>query len=398
MLRTYEHKLYLNAQQEKSLESWLRTCCGIYNRALEQRIKAYKRRGESINYYQQQALLTKQRSRIKMLGLVPLAFERDALRRVDRGFKAFFRRLKDGQKPGFPRFRSWRRYTSLEYVVVSVYANSETIRIPGIGNVRSRGRDIPTGKQKILRILHRADGWYAQVVVDDGRTAPLKLPAKTSVGIDMGLTSFATLSTGEKIGNPRFGKVSLRKLKFSQRRLARCERHSKNRHKAVNRVVRCHELIAAQRRDFAHQLSTDLVRRFDLIAFENLNIRGMVRNRSLARSIMDAAWGMFANFVTCKAESAGRHAVGVHAPGTSQECPWCGAVKEKSLSERTHQCPCRPGVTIDRDHASALVILSRAGGNRHETPAEGMASTDSPVTSQQVGPMKQEYLFGSPSM
>ncbi len=333
MIRTYEHKLYPNPSQAKTLERWLRTCCGIYNRALEQRIKAYKRRGESVTYNQQQGLLTEQRARIESLRLVPVGFERDALRRVDRGFAGFFRRLKAKKNPGFPRFRSWRRYTSLEYAAVGTYAADGIIRVPGLGKLKSRGRVVLSGKQKILRIVQRSTGWFAQVVIDDGQEAPAKITVRTSAGMDVGLNSFVVLSTGEKIGNPRFGKKSLRKLRGAQRRLARCQRHSNNRRKAVQHVARQHERVAAQRKDFAHQLSTSLVRRFDLIAFENLNIRGMVRNRSLARSIHDAAWGMFANFVTYKAECAGRHAVGVHAPGTSQECPWCGTIKPKTLAE-----------------------------------------------------------------
>jgi putative transposase len=395
MILTYEYKLYLNATQAATFESWLRTCCTIYNRALEQRIKAYKRRGESVTYNQQQSLLTEQRAKIENLRLVPVAFERDALRRVDRGFAAFFRRLKAKQKPGFPRFRSWRRYTSLEYAAVGTYATDGFIRVPGMGKVKSRGRDVRFGKQKILRILRKPSGWYAQVVIDDWQAIQPKLPVTKAIGIDVGLTHFATLSTGEKVDNPRCGQKSLRKLKFCQRRLARCQRHSKNRRKAVNRVARCHERIAAQRKDFAHQLSTRLVRQFDLIAFENLNILGMVRNRSLARSIYDAAWGMFANFIAYKAESARRYAVGVHAPGTSQECPWCGTIKAKSLSERIHRCSCRPGVEIDRDHASATVILARALAATGVKPAEGMTSTESHCADRQVGPMKQELVLMS---
>jgi putative transposase len=398
MILTYEHKLYPNAFQAKTLDRWLRICCGVYNRSLEHRIKAYRRRGESVTYNQQQGLLTEQRARMDDLRSVPVKFARDALRRVDRGFSAFFRRVKAKQTPGFPRFRSWRRYTSLEYAAVGNYVGDGAIRVPCLGRIRSRGRAIPAGSQKILRVIKRATGWFAQVVVDDGVPLPVPVAVESSVGVDVGLTAFATLSTGEKIANPRYGLKSQRKLRYAQRRLARCQRHSRNRRKAVDRVRRIHELVAAQRRSFCHQEARKLVNRFHLIAFENLNIVGMVRNHRLARSIMDAAWGMFTNFVTRKAEYAGRHGVGVHAPGTSQECPWCGAIKPKSLSEREHRCNCNPGVVIDRDHASGLVILSRAiGGNRGGTPVEGTANTDVFVASRQAGPMKQECVLDAAS-
>jgi putative transposase len=358
-MKTFERKIYPSIAQAKTLDGWLRTCCGIYNLALEHRIKAYRRRDESVTYNQQQGLLTKQRARIERLRLVPAQFERDALRRVDRGFRGFFRRLKSGKKPGFPRFRAWQRYRSLEYAAMGNYFDDGRIKVPCLGSIRSRGRYIPKGNQRVLRIVKRCDEWFAQIVVDDGLPLPVKPEVGSAIGVDVGLTHFATLSTGEKIDNPRCGKRSQQKLRRLQTRLSRCRRGSKNRRKAVGAVARQYERIAAQRRDFAHQLSTRLVAMYHLIAFETLNIHGMVRNHRLARSIMDAAWGMFANFVTYKAENAGRHAVGVHAPGTSQECPWCGAIKAKRLSERVHRCSCRPGVTIDRDHASGIVIRSR---------------------------------------
>jgi putative transposase len=394
MILTFEHKLYPNVTQAKTLEGWLHICCRVYNRALAQRIKAYKRRGESVTYNQQTVLLAKQRAHIEKLRLVPSCFARDALRRVDRGFKAFFRRMKAGQKPGFPRFRSWHRYTSLEYAAIGKYSGDGTIRVPGLGHVRSRGRAILEGKQKILRVVQRSTGWYAQIVVDDRLEVPKREP-QSAIGIDVGLESFATLSNGATIQNPRIERKSHRKLRFAQRRLARCKKGSQNRRKAVWRIRRLHERIAAQRRDFCHQESTALVQRFDLIAFEKLNIKGMVRNRSLARAISDAAWGMFVGFVTYKAEYAGRHAVGVHAPGTSQECPNCGRIRSKELSEREHACEC--GLRCHRDHAAAQVILARAlGGNQGVTPVEGMASTMPLVAAQQVGPVKQECILGSP--
>jgi hypothetical protein len=156
------------------------------------------------------------------------------------------------------------------------------------------------GKQKILRIIRRASGWFAQVVVDDGVIAPPKVKIETAVGIDVGLTSFAMLDTGEPIDKPRFFRVSERKLKRAQQRLCRRHKGSRNRRKAVRHVARVHERIAAQRKDFAHQESQKLVNRFDLIGFEALNFKGLAAGM-LAKSVHDAAWGMFLFFVTYKA-------------------------------------------------------------------------------------------------
>jgi putative transposase len=370
MIRVVEMKLYLTSAQQTTLESWLQTCCWLYNQCLEQRIKAYRRRKESVSFADQTALLTRLRRRMPMLMEVPYEFAKDALRRVDRGMKAFFRRVKAGEKAGFPRFRSHTRYNSLEYLKVGSYVRpSNLIYVPKLGLAKFRAGDQRVaGKQKLLRIIRRASGWFAQVVVEDELSSLPKVPIESAIGVDVGLTSFATLSTGEKIDNPRFFRVAERKLKRTQQRLSRCRKGSRNRRKAVRRVARIHERIAAQRRDFAHQESRKLVNRFDLIGFESLNIAGLGKSR-LAKSILDAAWGLFLFFVTYKAESAGRHAIAVDPRGTSQECPSCGTVKPKDLFERVHRCSC--GLILDRDEASARVICARALGVAGATACGG---------------------------
>ena len=375
MIFVYEYKLYPNVTQAKTVERWMRICCRVYNRALEHRVKAYKRRGEFINYNAQQALLTEWRRRIEELRLVPQRCERDALRRVDRGMKAFFRRLKAKQKPGFPRFRSWQRYRSMEFLEPGIYLHGDKVRIPSLGFISCRGRLLPKGKQRGLRIIKRETGLYAQIILDNG-VVPTEKPIQSSIGIDVGLESFATLSNGEKIDNPRFARNSARKLRSLQRRVSRRKRGSKNRRRAVRVMARHHGRIKAQRHTFCHQEARKIVNRFDMIGFESLNIGNMVRNRNLARSIMDAAWGFFTFCLTYKAANAGKQAVGVDPRHSSQECPWCGRVVPKVLSERRHQCECRPGTVLDRDHAAALVIEARAlGGNRGDSLVEESAST-----------------------
>jgi putative transposase len=294
MLRAVELKLYLTVAQQATLESWLSSCCWLYNQCLEQRIKAYQRRGESVTYNQQTAFLTGLRQRIPALAEVPVEFARDALRRVDRGFQAFFRRRAAGQKPGFPRFRSQQRYNSLEYLHGGSYVcPGNRLRIPNLGLVKCRaGEQSLAGKQKILRIVRRASGWYAQLVLDDGQAAPEKVPVASAAGVDVGLESFATLSDGTKIDNPRCLRNAERKLRRAQRRLSRCRKGSRNRRKAARRVACIHERTTAQRKDFAHQLSRRLVNRFDLLAFEALNVKGLAASR-LAKSVQDAAWAMF---------------------------------------------------------------------------------------------------------
>lgn len=355
-------------------------------------MKAYKRRGESINYNQQQSLLTKWRSCIDWVRSVPVCFERDALRRVDRGMKAFFRRVKSGEKPGYPRFKSWRRYNSLEYLAVGKYLRGDRIHVPCMGSVRCRGRLMPEGVQKGLRIVRRASGWYAQFILDNGKPKPKPetKEIQSTVGIDMGLEYFASTSDGEHIDNPRFARTSQRKLRALQRKVSRRKKGSGRRRRAVKSLQRHHERIAAQRKSFCHQHSTALVQRYDLIAVENLNVSGMSRS-SFGKSILDAAWTTFTNQLKCKAEDAGKSVVFVNPRGTSQTCPDCGSVKPKKLSERVHSCEC--GCRLQRDVAAAKVILSRAlvvaGVNRTWTePASGPAL----VVSDQAGRMKREVL------
>jgi putative transposase len=390
-MKTIEFKLYLKPAQEETLSSWMRTCCGIFNRALDQRIKAYERRAGSVNYNQQQALLTQQRARMVGLASIPVAFERDALRRVDRGLQAFFRRAKAGAgKVGFPRFRSWKRYNSMEYAAVGQYVRGDSlVSIPKLGLVRIRcGNQRISKTQKLLRIIRRASGWYGQVVVTESTTIK-NLEDQGSVGIDVGLESFATLSDGSQIENPRFYRKSEKKLRGLQRSVSRKKKGSQNRRKAVVRLQRQHERIAAQRRSFCHRRSTELVRGFSFIAAEKLNIKGMVKNHCLAKSISDASWGIFMNQISVKAANAARVFVQVDPRGTSQECPDCGVVKKKELSEREHNCSC--GSQCHRDHASARVVLARAlvsiGVIRLSRDS---AAEVSPIAIHQADPLKKE--------
>jgi putative transposase len=387
MIRTFQYKLYPSQSQIKILEKWIGSCCWVYNQMLEIRIKAYKRRRENVNYNAQSSLLTTWRSRIESLRAVPRRFELDALRRVDKGMQAFFRRVKSKQTPGFPRFRSQHRYNSIEYLAIGKYLLGDRVQIPNMGTIRCRGRLLPEGTQRVLRVIRRSTGWYAQIVLDDGNMLHDAQPVNTCIGIDVGLLTFAAMSDGSKIKNPRFGQQSSHKLRSLQRRVSRRMKGSKRRRKAVKALQKQYERISDQRKYFCHQHSTSLVQKYDLIAIENLNINGMTHGH-FAKSIFDAAWGTFCNQITVKAASAGRQLIAVDPRGTSQTCPNCGAIVKKKLSERTHSCGC--GLVCDRDHAAAQVILARAlavsGATRTQTDP---ASDAAPVVHSQAGRLKR---------
>ena len=354
--RTVERKLYPTAEQEKILDAYLVECCRVYNRGLAHKIKSYQRRKKTPSLYDQYGLLAQQRRRIPSLKDMPSEFARAALRRVDTGFKSFFRRVKAGaKKKGFPRFKAKNQYRSMEHQRPMDYFREGVVHVPGAWRIKSRGPNV-VGIQKLIRVIKRADAWYAQVVVE-GPADPAVRCAKTKIGIDVGISTFASLSDGTRVEHPRVSRKSEKKLRGASRNLSRKRKGSANRRKAVKKLGKVYRLTASRRKNFAHQTANDIVSRADLIGFEKLDIANMIKGK-FAKSILDAAWGLFLYFLTYKAASAGKLAVAVPAAGTSQECPQCGKVKKKSLSERTHACEC--GLVLDRDLASALVVEARA--------------------------------------
>jgi putative transposase len=357
MQRTYTIPAYPNRAQTFVLNRWLWLSRRLYNKALAKRQRHYARTGEGLTYYGQQAWLSRLRRRCPALAEMPIELQRDPLRRLDRAMRHFFARLKKGQKGGFPRFKGRDRWHSMECLRVASYSIDNKIRIPKLGLVRVRNIYERPGITRCLRVIRRARGWRVQLVVDDGSAVPSPCKPKTTVGVDVGLISFATLSTGQKIPNPRFGEKLAPKLRRAQRSLSRKKRGSKRRYKAKLRVARVHEQIVDARRNFAHQVSRWLVNNYDLIALEKLQIRNMARSR-LAKSITDASWGLLGTLIAYKAESAGKQCVQVNPAGTSRDCSSCGQPVPKTLAVRRHKCAC--GADLDRDHNAALNILARA--------------------------------------
>ena len=384
-------KLYPTPSQCRDLLRFLSVARWVYNRSLDQRIKAYRRRGESITLYQQQAMLTDWRAKMDRVRLVPARIERDALRRVDRGMKAFFRRVKAGEKPGFPRFKGSDRWRSFEVLQPGTYLrDGNRVHIPGIGPMKYRGMQQFDGKIKGIRVVRKASGWYVQLIVDTG-PAPEKRPVTRRIGIDVGLTTFATLSNGEKIENPRWYRKAQKRLRFLQRRVSRRKKGSNRRRRAVQRVARFHERIADTRRDWTHKLTRRLVDEFDLIAVENLNVKGLARTR-LAKSIIDAAWTEFAWQLDYKAENAGVQFMRVDPRNTTQDCSECGRRVPKTLRDREHVCTC--GYRDCRDVNAAKNILRRASAEF----TRGESVVVRAATCGRRASLSRELIFGEPTI
>jgi putative transposase len=213
------------------------------------------------------------------------------------------------------------------------------------------------GAIKRLRLVRRADGYYAQFCVDAQRHVTAE-PTGKAVGIDLGLTHFYTDSNGEDKENPRPLRKAEKALKRAQRALSRKVKGSTNRAKARNKIGRKHLQVQRRRRDFAVQTAGALVRSNDVIAFEDLRVATMVRNRRLAKSISDAGWQTFIRWLEYLAQVYGKVAIAVPPEYTTQECSRCGTLVKKALSQRTHMCP-KCGLVLGRDHNSAVVILNR---------------------------------------
>ncbi len=287
---------------------------------------------------------------------------------VDKAFKAFFRRVRAGEKPGYPRFKSRNRFHSFAFKQFGVGArlDSRRLKLFGIGRVGVRWHRPIEGKIKTVRIVHKAGRWYACFVCDVPDKPPLPKTGQT-IGIDLGISALLTTSQGEKVEHPQFYRAAERKLRLLQRSLARKKKGGQNRRKALLRVQRQHEHVKNQRSDFAHKLSYTLVQHFDLIACEDLKISNMVRNHHLSKSILDAGWGIFKQLLTNKAVDAGRQVAFVDPAYTSRCCSKCGTLfQDFDLATRWVECAC--GLSLDRDHNAAINILKRAGWDTSVQP------------------------------
>jgi len=379
-MRTYQYKLRPTKAQEAALTATLDTCRHLYNRALAERKDAWEQEQRSVTFAAQCATLPAQKRENPYLPAVHSQVLQNVLRRLDRAFDNFFRRVKAGEaKAGYPRFRGRGWYDSFCYPQWGNGAKLVDGRLvlSKIGSIRVCADRPLDGTPKTCSIVRKADGWYAHIACE---TTDTPLPATgESVGVDVGLTHFATLSTGETIANPRHYRAAERRLRQAQRRVSRRVKGSKRRAKARTLLAKAHLHVQRQRRDFHHKTALTLVRRFDCIAVEDLNIRGMLRNHALAKHIQDAGWGQFRQILSQKAESAAKTVIAVNPAGTSQACSACGSRVPKKLSDRWHSCPfC--GCEMDRDKNAALNIKTRGDTAFGEPTALAAALNREPHT------------------
>jgi len=355
MLKAYRYRLYPSKSQVTLLEQTLEVCRWVYNDTLALRKTAWEQEQHSISLYETNKILTQWKKERPDLNRVHSQVLQNVQVRVDLAFKSYFRRVKAGENPGYPRFKGKGRYDSFTYPQSGFKLDGDRLHLSKIGDVKIVLHRPIEGRIKTLTVQRSSTGkWYACFSVE---YEPSPLPQKeTTVGIDVGLESFATLSTGEKIENPRFFRTDEKALAKAQRRLSKAEKGTPERKKARKIVAHVHERIANRRLDFAHQTSRQLVDRFGIIVFEDLNITNMQKNPHLAKSIADVAWNQFITVTKSKAEEAGSRVILVNPRNTSQMCSRCGMIVAKTLSDRVHSCP-HCGLMMDRDQNAAINIM-----------------------------------------
>jgi putative transposase len=353
----FKYRIYPSKAQVTKLDATLALCCELYNAALQERRDAYKVSKTSINYHAQAIQLPEIKTiRDDIRGIHSQVLQ-DVLKRLDRAFDAFFRRLKTKDKAGFPRFRSRLRYDSFTYPQTGFAIESGKIKVSKIGKIKIKLHRPVEGKIKTCTITRTSTGkWFACFAVEQTRKPECQKQGN-AIGVDVGLKTFATLSNGTEIDNPRFFRTEEKRLAKAQKKLSKATKGSPERRKQRKVVARVHERITNKRKDFAHQVSRYLVDNFGVVVFEKLNIRGMLKNHCLAKSIADASWSQLVNYTAYKAENAGRKCIQVNPRNTSQMCSHCGELVEKDLSVRIHNCEgC--GLVLDRDHNAAINVLA----------------------------------------
>lgn len=359
MRRAYRFRLWINANQERELEIALETHRRLYNACLDYRQLAYECFGATVNYADCSRWYKGQRATNPYFARLNFSSAQATMRKLDRAFAAFFRRVKAGDRPGYPRFKGKDRFNSIEFPAYGdgIRLIGTRLRVQHVGTIRVKLHRPIEGTIKTVTLKREAGKWYV-VFSCELPDVPILPTDKPPVGIDVGLEKFLTTSDGHQEPNPRYLKDALPELRRAGRAVSRKKRGGSNRRKAARRLRKVHARVKNLRREHHHQTALKLVRRHGLIAVESLNIRGMLGNDRLSRAISDAGWSGFLLTLRSKAERAGVAFVEVDARGTSQQCSGCGAEVRKGLSVRRHDCP-HCGLSLDRDENAARNVLAR---------------------------------------
>jgi len=364
MRKTFQYRAIINKQTEAKCNQWLETCRILYNLALDQRISIYRQYKKSISCVDQKNQLPELKQEFLEFKSVGSQVLQDVIERLQKAFDAFFRRIKDKtEKAGFPRFRGKDRYDSFTLKQAGYKIEGQYLYISGVGKFKLFLSRPIEGDIKTVTVRRTSSGKWFVCFSCDNVPAKEMPEAIAEVGIDVGIKAFLVDSTGRSVDNPKFFRQSERILRRRQRALARKMRGSRRRAKAKILVANAHEKISNQRKDFLHKIANFYIGAYKTIYVEDLNIKGMIKNRHLSKSIADASWGKFFECLSYKVEETGRRVIKVNPRNTSQICSRCGEKVPKKLSVRTHACTfC--GLVMNRDHNAAINIEFRGHRNQ----------------------------------
>jgi len=404
MIRAYKFLMRPTVRQNQALREMLRDHCSLYNGALQERRDAYRHVSKTSVVYAMQSAQLKDIRAVdpERQGRWSFSSQQATLRRLDKAFAAFFRRVKAGEAPGYPRFRGVNWFDTVDFPKDgdgcrwnSTPRDPVThVRFQGVGHVKVNQHRPVAGKTKTVSVKREGRKWF--VVLTAEQTQPEPLPATGSVvGIDVGLANFLADSNGNVVPNPRHGRKASAKLEAAQQALSRFPRRkakdrTANHQRAVEKVAKLHGKVRRQRLDHAHKTALTLVREHDFVAHEDLKIRNMSKapmpkpdpdnpgaflpnggaaKAGLNRSIADAGWGVFLTILHAKAESAGRDVIAVNPRNTSRRCPECGhtAKENRPTQEKFHCVSC--GHSAHADTVGALNVLRAGLVHRKAQPA-----------------------------
>ncbi|MER6563383.1 transposase [Streptomyces sp. NPDC001027] len=404
MIRAYKFLLRPTVRQAQALAEMLRDHCSLYNGALQERRDAYQHVSKTtVKYGAQSAQLKEIRAfDPEHQGRWSFSSQQATLRRLDKAFAAFFRRVKSGDTPGYPRFRGVRWFDTVDFPRdgdgcrwdSTPHDPTTRVRFQGVGHVKVNQHRPVAGHIKTVSVKHEGRKWF--VVLTAEQEQPEPLPATGSVaGIDLGIANFLADSNGEFVPNPRHRRKAAAKLDAAQQALSRFPRckatgRTANHQRAVEKVAKLHGKVRRQRLDHAHKTALGLVRAHDVIAHEDLKIRNMSKapapkadpdqrgaflpngaaaKAGLNTSINDAGWGVFLTILHAKAESAGREVIAVNPRNTSRACPECGhtAKKNRPTQEKFHCVAC--GHHAHADTVGAINVLRAGLVRRDANPA-----------------------------
>jgi putative transposase len=363
MLKAYKYRLYPSKAQQLFLEQTVETCRRWYNTCLAERKEAYENEKRSVSKFEQLRKVRELKQSNPDAENVHSHILQIVVQDLDKASQSFFRRVKAGETAGYPRFKGKNRFDSFG---LKEYGNGfkiegRRLKLSGIGRLRVRWYRTIEGEIKTVRIRRQAGKWYACFACEVNEQ-PLQLTGQC-VGVDVGVHHLLATSDNEVVDNPRWYRNAQAKLRILQRTVSRRAKGGSNRRKAVLALQCQHEYIANSRKDFLNRLAHSLIARYDFIALEDLQIKGMVRNRHLSKSILDAGWGYLKQRLADKAVEAGRQLVLVNPSYTSKTCSSCGVLFEGlSLADRWIECSC--GLSMDRDVNAALNTLAWARSAR----------------------------------